>query len=81
MTKSRCIKYIHFVATSNTDIAAAWAGRYATGHYEIDNGAWRDYNPRECRGIEFEFEHDAMTFLHRFGGVYEVRSPAKDAGI
>jgi len=81
MTQSRAAKYIHFVATRQIEVAAEWGEHLADGDYFIDNGGWRDYNPREEAGIEFEFEHDALTFVNRFGGVYEVRSPAKDAGI
>ena len=81
MSKSLAIKYVHFVGTVQLELAEKWGASQSTGGYVIDTGAWRDYNPREEKGIEFEFEHDAMTFLHRVGGVYETRSPAKDAGI
>lgn len=75
------IRYPHFVATRQLIQAAEWGEHIAEGNYFIDNGSWRDYNPREVAGIEFEFEHDAITFVNRMGGVYEVRSPATDAGI
>ena len=81
MAQSLAIRYSHFVATRQLVVAAEWGEHIATGNYYIDNGGWRDYTPREQAGIEFEFEHDAITFVNRVGGVYEVRSPAKDAGI
>jgi hypothetical protein len=80
-TTSLALRYTHFVATLQLKVAAEWGENIATGDYFIDTGGWRDYNPRECKGIEFEFEHDAMTFLHRVGGVYEKRSPVRDTGI
>jgi hypothetical protein len=73
MLASRSIKYQHFVATKQLQVAAEWGENIATGNYFIDNGGWRDYNPREQAGIEFEFEHDALTFVNRVGGTYEVR--------
>lgn len=80
--KSLAKKYIHFVATKQLAAAEEWAKTAGTGGFVIDRGAWRDYNPVEEVGIEFEFEHDALTFLHHFGGVFKYRrSPGKDLGI
>jgi hypothetical protein len=81
MSKSVAIKYTHFVATNKLNLAAEWAEHIASGDYVIDNGTWRNHNPRECKGIEFEFEHDATAFILRNGGMYEKRSPGKDSGI
>ena len=79
--KSTFIKYPYFVKTNSLDVAREWAEKHSTGKYQIDTGAWRDYNPQEEKGIEFEYEHDALTYLHRFGGTLVTRSPVKDAGI
>jgi hypothetical protein len=75
-------KYIHFVATKQLQAAEEWATTVGTGGFVIDRGAWRDYNPTDTVGIEFEFEHDALTFLYHFGGILEQRtSPRTDLGI
>ena len=81
MIKSTRIQYTYFVGTVQLELADKWGASQATGGYVIDTGAWRDCNPREAKGIEFEFEHDAVTFLHRCGGTLEERSPGKDLGI
>lgn len=81
-TQSLAKKYIFFVATKQLAAAQEWAKTAGTGGFVIDRGTWRDRNPVEEVGIEFEFEHDALTFVHHYGGVFKYRrSPGKDLGI